>query len=207
MKKISICLIIPALFSAMLVTMLAGQAFGQKFDEPAGTYGLLTIGGNAPESTGQLTDLPLYGLADKDEKTPQRTPFQKQITINPTGLGLNVVALQIPVGKRLIIENVTVVVRCSESQRMEVSFLTYTSNGAGGVKMTTHKLLLQKQGSFRESAIFTASEKGSMFADEKIGNDHFSISVAARLNTVTAPFAQAQFTFTGHLEDLPAFNS
>ena len=203
MKKISIYLIIPALFSTMFATMLAGQAFGQKFDEPAGTSGVLMVGDNVPESTDQLANLPLYRLSGKDQKTVGRTPFQKQITINPTGLGLNVVAMQIPAGKRLVIENVSVVVRCSESQRMEVNFSTYTGNGAGGAKMTIHKLLLQKQGSFRESSIFTASEKGLMFADEKIGNAHFSVGVAARLNAVTAPFAQAQFTFSGYLEDLP----
>ncbi|HVE58343.1 MAG TPA: hypothetical protein VNB22_16040 [Pyrinomonadaceae bacterium] len=203
MNKISIYLMIPVLFSMMFVTLLAEQAFGQKFDEPAGTSGLSMFGGNAPESTGQSANLPLDRLSEKDEKIAGRTPFQKQITINPTGLELNVVAMQIPTGKRLVIENVSVVVRCSESQRMEVDFSTYAGNGAGAAQMTIHKLVLQKQGSFRESAIFTASESGLIFADEKIGNEHFSVGVAARLNAVTAAFAQAQFTFTGYLEDLP----
>jgi hypothetical protein len=203
MKKISICLIIPALFSTMFVMLLAGKVFGQEFDEPTGTSGSLTVGGSAPESTARLTNLPLYGLSGKDEKTALRTPFQKQVTLNPNGLGLNVVAMQIPAGKRLVIENVAVVVRCPESQRMEVNFSTYTSNGAGGAKMTIHNLALQKQGSFRESAMFTASQRGLIFADEKIGNEHFSVGVAARLSALTAATAQAQFTFTGYLEDLP----
>jgi len=190
MKKISNCLIIPVLFSAMLVTALAGRAFGQKIDEP--------------ESTFLSVNASLELLSDKKEKTPGRTPFVKQVTLNPNGLGQNVVAMQIPAGKRLVIENVSVVVRCSESQRMEVSYATYTNNGAGVAKMTIHKLALQKQGSFKESAIFTADESGLVLADEKIGNEQFSVGVAASLNTVTAPFAQAQFTFSGYLEDLPA---
>jgi hypothetical protein len=189
MKKITSCLIIPVLFSTMLATALAGPAFGQKIDEP--------------ESAFLLANTPLDGLLDKNEKAPGRTPFVKQITLNPTGLGLNVVAMQIPAGKRLVIENVSVVVRCSESQRMEVNYSTYTNNGAGVAKMTIHKLALQKRGSFKESSIFTAVESGLVFADEKIGSEHFSVGVAASLNSVTAPFAQAQFTFSGYLEDLP----
>ena len=87
---------------------------------------------------------------------------------------------------------------------MEVNYTTYTNNGAGVAKMTIHKLALQKQGSFKESAIYTASESGLFMADEKIGNEHFSVGVGASLNAITAPFAQAQFTFSGYLEDLPA---
>ena len=148
------------------------------------------------EATG--SPLPL-----KAENLPARVPFQKQVTVNPSGLGYRIVAMQIPAGKRLVIENVSVVVRCSEGQRLDVGYFTYSNTGGNIAGKTLQKLTLQRRGSFNDSAIFTAQTRGSVVADEQIGTEHFSVGVSARLINPGAGFAQAQFTFSGYLEDLP----
>jgi len=190
MKKIQNRLIIPGLLSILFVTALAGAGFGQNFD--------VVISKNTVESA----DTPPIPLAERDGKKIGRVPFQKAVTVNLNGNGANITAMQIPAGKRFVIENVTAIVRCLESQRIEVNYFTSMPDG-GVAKTTVHKLLLQKQGSFNESAVFVANQKEIVYSDEKIGNEHFSVGVSAQLNGIASGFVQAQFTFSGYLEDLP----
>jgi hypothetical protein len=143
-------------------------------------------------------------LPFKVENSPVRVPFQKQVTVNPNGLGNRIVAMQIPAGKRFVIENVSVIVRCPEIQRIEVNYFTYSNNGGNIAEKALQKLTLERRGSFNNSAIFTAKNKGLVFADEQIGTEHFSVGVSARLINRTDGYGQAQFTFSGYLEDLPA---
>jgi len=57
---------------------------------------------------------------------------------------------------------------------------------------------------FAGVATATANHDVLVFADERIGTPHFAIGLRARLNGSTTGFSQAQVTFTGYLEDLPA---
>ena len=122
MKTLSNRLIILALLAAVFAVVLSAQAYGQKIDET------LLFTGSGPETLVRPADRLPVESSDKKKEKIGRVLFQKSVTVTPTGDGFNVVAMQIPAGKRLVIENVSANVRCLESQKMEVS---YFWNSAG----------------------------------------------------------------------------
>jgi hypothetical protein len=159
------------------------------------------IGMGTPPPTSPLT-------ANGQKTTAERRPFQARIIVTPLGNAFQTQFLAIPAGKRLVIENVSAIARCPEGQRMEINFFSYLDNNGDGVgdvaDITFHRIALTDQGTFVGEAIFSANHKVLVFADEQIGTSHFQVGVSARLNgTATGP-AQAQVTFSGYVEDLPA---
>ncbi len=188
MKKLQKILFIAALFAGVL----AGQAFGCKEFVAVQKAG-------STEKEFKLTRC----ITKKDIKPLGLATFSKTVVVNLNGSAVNVVAMQIPAGKRLVIQNVTAIVRGPESQRVEVKYYTYANNG-GAADRTINELTLEKQASFKDSAIFTTNRNVSVYADEQIGSEHFSVGISARLSGVAPQPAQAQFTFSGYLEDLPA---
>src|SRR5829696_2657966 len=60
---------------------------------------------------------------------PARKPFQKRVLLTPLGTGFQTEFLPLPAGKRLVIENISVVSRCAEGQKMEINYFTYMDNG------------------------------------------------------------------------------
>ena len=96
----------------------------------------------------------------KDE--PARKPFQMRAAIN-VGIGSGGAAgfLPIPVGKRLVIENVSAVGRYPEGLRMELKFYTYFDNGDGVgdiADITFHRIVLTDQGTFQGTAVSSANQ-------------------------------------------------
>jgi len=94
---------------------------------------------------------------------------------------------------------------------MEVNFFCYIDNNGDGVgdiaDITFHRIALTDQGVFDGTAIASANHKVLVFADEQIGTGHFGVTAQARLNGTVTPgpaIVQAQFTFSGYLEDIPA---
>ena len=163
---------------------------------------LISIGWVAQASTP--TPLPVT------KEPAARKAFQARIIVTPLGTGFQSVFLPIPAGKRFIIENVSVITRCPEGLRMEVNFFCYIDNNGDGTgdiaDITFHRIALTDQGVFDGTAIATANHKVLVFADEQIGTGHYGITAQARLNAVAPPspaFLQAQFTFSGYLEDQP----
>jgi hypothetical protein len=143
-------------------------------------------------------------------KEQDRKAFQARVFVTPTGTGFQSGSLAIPAGKRFVIENVSVITRCPEGLRMEVNFFCYIDNNDDGVgdisDITFHRIALTDQGVFDGVAIASANHKVLVFADEQIGTGHFNVTTQARLNGMPAPNAsvlQAQFTFSGYLEDIP----
>jgi len=151
---------------------------------------------------------PAFAQPDRKSTEPARTPFQARVLVAPTGTGFQSQLMAIPAGKRLVIENISAIARSPEGLRMEINFFTYLDNNADGVgdiaDITFHRIALTDQGTFDGTAIASANHKVLVFADEQIGTSHFQVTVQARLNGATAAFAQAQVTFSGFLEDLPA---
>jgi hypothetical protein len=140
----------------------------------------------------------------------ERKAFQARIAVTPLGTGFQFQVLQIPAGKRLVIENVSAIARTPEGLRMEVNFFCYIDNNGDGVgdiaDITFHRIALTDQGVFDGTAIASANHKVLVFADEQIGTGHFGVTVQARLNGTYTPgtgIVQAQLTFSGYLEDLP----
>jgi hypothetical protein len=139
-----------------------------------------------------------------------RKAFQARVIVTPISTGFQSQFLPIPAGKRFVIENVSVITRCPEGLRMEVNFFCYIDNNGDGTgdiaDITFHRIALTDQGVFDGIAIATANHKVLVFADELIGTGHYGITAQARLNAPPAPnppLLQAQFTFSGYLEDIP----
>jgi hypothetical protein len=138
-----------------------------------------------------------------------RKPFQARVFVAPTGTGFSSGFLPIPVGKRLVIENVSAIARSPEGMRMEINFYSYIDNNGDGVgdvsDIVFHRIALTDQGTFDGTAIASANHQVLVFADEQIGTGHFGVTAQARLNGTPSPnaFAQAQLTISGYLEDLP----
>jgi hypothetical protein len=167
-----------------------------------------TIGINPLKNTVQLVNTATDPLPVKLVKDGARKPFQRRIIVTPLGNGFQTVFMEIPAGKRLIIENVSVIVRCPAGMRMETNYFTYFDNGdgQGGIAaITFHRVALIDQGVFDSTQIYTANDKTLVFAEEQIGASHYQVGVEARLNAMppVGNFTiQAQFTFSGYLEDL-----
>ena len=69
-----------------------------------------------------------------------------------------------------------------------------------------HRIVLIDQGVFDGVQLAAANHDVLVFADEPIGANHYTVVAQARLNAMPPAnaFTQAQFTFSGYLEDLPA---
>lgn len=148
---------------------------------------------------------------DKNKNAPARKAFQARVIVTPLGDGFQTQFLPIPAGKRLVIENVSAIARCPEGMRMEINFFSHIDNNGDGVgdvsDIVFHRIALTDQGTFGGTAIFAANHQVLVFADELIGTGHFQVGVSARLNAVPptgSGLVQAQLTFTGYVEDLPA---
>jgi hypothetical protein len=148
-------------------------------------------------------------FAQPDSTKKEREPFQARVVVTPVGTGFSSALLDIPAGKRLVIENVSAIARAPQGYRMEVNFFSYFDNngdGAGDIAdIVFHRIALIDQGTFGDTALAAANHKVLIFADEQIGTQHLKVVVQARLNAplVGSPFVQAQVTLSGYLEDLP----
>jgi hypothetical protein len=127
-----------------------------------------------------------------------RKAFQARVIVQPLGNGFQSATLQIPSGKRLVIENVSVITRSPQGMRMETNYFTYIDNNNDGVgdiaDITFHRPALIDQGLFDTVQIATANHDVLVFADELIGTGHHMVVVQARLNgpLPSGAFAQAQ---------------
>jgi hypothetical protein len=171
--------------------------------------GAWTVGIDPARNTVQLPNTTSDPLPVKVVgSNPARRPFQKRIIVQPLGTGFQTAFMPIPAGKRLVIENISVISRCADGQKMEINYFTYMDNGDSTstdsiAYITFHRVALTDQGTFDGMAIATANHKVLVFADEQIGNNHYQVGFQARLNGAPTIPSQAQITFSGYLEDLP----
>ena len=148
-------------------------------------------------------------FAQGKDKDPAPTPFQARVIVTPLGNGFQSSGLDIPAGKRFVIKNVSVITRSPEGMRMEVNFFTYIDRNGDNVgdiaDITFHRVVLVDQGVFDGVQLAAANHDVLVFADERIGTGHYTVVAQARLNALppAGAFTQAQFTFSGYLEDLP----
>jgi hypothetical protein len=147
--------------------------------------------------------------AQTKDKIATRTAFQARVIVTPLGTGFQSSFLDIPAGKRFVIENVSVITRSPEGMRMEVNFFSYIDRNGDNVgdiaDITFNRIVLVDQGVFDGVQLAAANHAVLVFADEQIGTGHYKVVAQARLNGAPPAnaFTQAQFTFSGYLEDLP----
>lgn len=215
-------LALPVRLALFTTVALGGSALAQSLDAKkvaasggnvqtvdARQSGAWAVGIDPAQNTVQLPNTESAPLPVKVVGSGSaRTPFQRRVIVTPLGTGFQTAFLPIPAGKRLVIENISAIARNGVGQRMEMNFFTYYDNGAGegGIEaITFHRIPLIDQGVFSDVAIASASYKTLIFADSQIGNQSYQVGVQARLNGMPIGGTnQAQFTFSGYLEDLPA---
>lgn len=186
----------------VFLLLLAAAAFGQNGN-------VKTVGIDPEQNTVRLPNTAANPLSVKVENAPAKKAFQKRISVAPLGNGFSSATLQIPAGKRLVIENVSVVGRVPEGFKLEVNFFTYMDNNGNGTNdpedLTFHRIPMTEQGVFDGTAISVFNQKMQVFADGSIGSGGLSIVAQARLSGLVPAntFTQVQFTFSGYLEDLP----
>ena len=137
-----------------------------------------------------------------------RKPFQFRLSANAgQGEGGGSAYFGIPAGKRLVIENVSAIGRTGPGLRMLLDFFCYTDNGDGvgdASDITFHRITLTDQGTFVGLQTSTANHKVLIFADERIGTEHFGLTLQMRLDGPgVGSTNQGQVTFSGYMEDLP----
>jgi hypothetical protein len=191
-----------AVAAIVMIFAFGTSAFGQ-------TENSKTVGIDPTRNIVQLPNTATNPLSVKVENAPARKPFQARVIVSPAGIGNSTAVLPIPAGKRLIIENVSVIGRLPEGLKAEVNFYTYMDNdgdGVGGIEdIVFHRIPMIDQGVFDGTAISAANLKMLVFADSKIGDAQYAVVAQARLNGTapTGATSQVQFTFSGYLEDLP----
>ena len=185
-----------------MVVAFNGAAFGQ-------TDNTKTVGIDPAKNTVQLPNNAANPLSVKVENSPVRKPFQARVFVTPLGNGFSSGTLAIPDGKRLVIENVSVVGRIPEGMKLEVNFFTHMDNdgdGVGGIEdIVFHRIPMTDQGVFDGTSLSAFNQKMLVFADSKIGDATYAVVAQARLNGLAPANAltQVQFTLSGYLEDLP----
>jgi hypothetical protein len=202
MKKIMSYLASAANMTTLMFVMFGVAAFGQ-------TDNVKTVGIDPARNVVQLPNTSVNPLSVKVENAPVRKPFQARVFVTPAGTGFSSGTLAIPAGKRLVIENVSVIGRVPEGLKLEVNFFTHLDNdgdGVGGIEdIVFHRIPMIEQGVFDGTAISVFNQKMLVFADSKIGDATYAVVAQARLNGMPAPntTVQVQFTVSGYVEDLP----
>ena len=186
--------------AAVAAILMTGSAFGQ-------TENSKLVGIDPEKNTVQLPNNSANPLSVKVESA--KKPFQARVSVGPTGTGNSSAFLAVPAGKRLVIENVSVVGRVPEGLKLEVNFYTHYDNdgdGAGSEDIVFHRIPMTEQGVFDGTSISAFNQKMLVFADSQIGTGTYGIGAQARLNGMApaGAFTQVQFTFSGYLEDLPS---
>ena len=203
MNKFFNYLAIASVKAVLMLLMLNGAAFGQ-------TENTKMVGIDPSKNTVQLPNNAANPLSVKVENTPAKRAFQARVFVTPQGNGFSNGVLPIPEGKRLVIENVSVIGRVPEGMKLEVNFYTHMDNdgdGEGGIEdIVFHRIPMLDQGVIDGTAISVFNQKVLVFADSKIGNVTYAVVAQARLNGMPPAnsTSQVQFSISGYLEDLPA---
>jgi hypothetical protein len=168
-----------------------------------------TIGIDAGKNTVQLANSEANPLPVKITSVgAARKPFQTRAIVTiPAGAGVGFTNVNIPVGKRLVIENVSAVARFPQGLQAFMQFLTYLDNGDtvfDAQDLAYHRISLVEQLNFNGQITSTANHKVLVFADERVGA-HYNLvaAISFGLSGSVAQATSAEMTFTGYIEDLP----
>jgi len=171
-----------------------------------------TVGIDPAKNTVKLDNNESNPLAVKVTGGAVRQPFQAGINLDIlAGGNSDIEDIDIPAGKRLVIESVNAVTFQPPGQGLLITFQTALSDqvgdNAGSIGFEDFDLVLTSQGIFNGSERSTANHKVLAFADETVtttsGTVHgrkLSVHMARGTTTGTAG---ARVTFSGYLEDLP----
>ena len=162
-----------------------------------------TVGIDATNNLVRLPNTPADPLAVTVVGDAVRRPFQAGVNVNITpGGNADFAQIEIPAGKRLVIEDVSVVTFQPVGQGLLLNFVTGFEDlvaAAGQDEFETHNVILVSQGLFNGLERSVAHQKMLVFAERLFG---FGIMVQMSRGSPTGS-AGARVTFSGYIEDLP----
>jgi hypothetical protein len=171
-----------------------------------------TVGIDPAKNTVQVANSASGPLAVVVTNMPVRRPFQARINLDiPSGANANSGRLNIPVGKRLIIENVSALTSGPQGLAHLLNFTTSVQNiigdnSVGGFE--SHDVLLSSQGLFNGVERLAANQNLLAFADESVQTPNGTVSgLDVIVNFSRASligFSSVRVTITGYVEDVPA---
>jgi hypothetical protein len=186
----------------VLTVAMAGEVMGQQAKT--------TVVGIDPErNLVRLPNSPSDPLAVKlVEDGSTRKPFQVRIrAVINSGEFKKTESIQIPFGKRFVIENINSYVTRPTGMQVSVQLLAnMDSNGDGQLtvdEMGIYYFPTTDQINFSSSTESYANHKTNIFADGNIGNGSQYITFALTLNGTVASTSFGVVTLSGYLEDLP----
>lgn len=169
--------------------------------------GLWTVGIDAAKNTVRLANSESDPLPVKiTSNGPTRSPFQSRVVVTvPAGYGVGSTTLPIPVGKRMVIENLSAVARVPQGLHPFMQFLTFFNNGdtvLDARDIAYHRIALVEQGNFYGQITSTANHKVLVFSDERVaGNANLGVTVSFGISGTVTQAATAEVTFSGYFED------
>jgi hypothetical protein len=170
-----------------------------------------TVGIDPAKNTVQVANAASGPLAVVVTSTAVRRPFQARVNLQiADGANADSKHLDIPAGKRLVIENVSALTFGPQGQGLLINFTTAVQdtvgdNAVGGFE--NHDVVLTSQGIFNSLERMAASQNTLAFADETVQTPNgiltgLDVVVNLSRGTLTGT-AGARVTITGYVEDLP----
>jgi hypothetical protein len=162
-----------------------------------------TVGIDATHNLVRLPNTQADPLAVTVVGDAVRRPFQVgvNVLISPGG-NADFTRIEIPAGKRLVIEDVSAVTFQPEGQGLLLNFVTGLEDlvaVTGQDEFETHNVILVSQGLFNGLERSVAHQKMLVFAEQLSG---VGIILQMSRGSVTGT-AGARVTFSGYVEDLP----
>lgn len=150
--------------------------------------------GLEPGTTVQIAGTPNVLIGNTDaEPVPvvmndARDAFQTRVTLTiaPGSTTSQVTLVDVPFGKRLVIEHVSSRVQGPGGERY-IAFFTTTAYGGTAFGSASHWLVLAYQGTFSSIDILTASHDMRVYADYSFPSPQFSVT---RTNSAGTTFAE-----------------
>jgi hypothetical protein len=197
---------------AALFVSMAGLTFGQSTgSKDVNVVNSPTVGIDPAKNTVQVVNAASGPLLVTVASTPTKRPFQARVNLQiPDGANADSKNLDIPAGKRLVIENVSALTFGPQGQSLLINFTTAVQdivgdNAVGGFE--NHDVVLTSQGIFNSLERMAANQNTLAFADEIVQTPNgiltgLDVIVNLSRGTFTGT-AGARVTITGYVEDLP----
>jgi len=170
-----------------------------------------TVGIDPAKNTVQVANSASGPLAVAITNTPVRRPFQARVNLTiPDGANADSERLTIPVGKRLVIQNVSALTFGPQGLGHLLNFTTCVQdtigdNSVGGFE--NHDVVLTTQGLFNGTERLAANQNLLAFADESVQTPNGTLSgLDVIVNFSRGSFtgnSEVRVTLTGYVEDAP----
>ena len=172
-----------------------------------------TVGIDPAKNTVQVANSASGPLAVAITNTPVRRPFQARVNLTiPDGANAASDRVNVPAGKRLVIENVSALTFGPQGQGHLLNFTTCVQDTVGETSVPggfeAHDVVLTTQGLFNGLERLAANQNLLAFADESVQGPNgplTGLDVIVNFSRASATGnSGVRVTLTGYVEDIPA---